>query len=124
MTSPVYGTDAELTAYSADDQLIAKASRLIDSILIGAVYPVDVNGVATDVGIAVAIKQATLAQAAFWRSGAGSVQGPSQYRDVAIGSVRLSGGQSGPTTKVLVAPQAIFELSAVGLLPISARTVG
>ena len=124
MSSPTYGTDEELEAYSAPDQLLAKASRLIDSVLVGATYSIGEDGLATDSKIKEAIKRATLAQAAFWKSGSGSQYGPSQYKDVSIGSVRLSGAQNGVTKKSDVAPQAIYELTNVGLLPIRPLTVG
>ncbi|MGH7954756.1 MAG: hypothetical protein ACREOZ_02220 [Gloeomargaritales cyanobacterium] len=125
MTSPIYGTDADLTTYSAEDQLLAKASRFIDRLLVGAYYSIDDQGIATDPTIQAAIKNATLAQASFWKSGYGSEFGPSQYKDVSIGSVRLSSSQGGTGTKRSdVAPQAMVELTNAGLLPIRPWTVG
>lgn len=64
-----YATTGELTAYLGSTppgaaRLLDRASRAVDEALLTAVYDVDNTGVATDVTIATAIKNATLEQVA------------------------------------------------------------
>jgi hypothetical protein len=130
MAAPIYATSAELIAYpgmanvtpAKADEKLRLASRLIDSVLIGAVYPTDSSQIATDTETKEAIRDATIAQAAFWLSGAGSEYGGSQYDNVSIGSVTLSGSGKGNERGTLLAQQAFYELSTVGLIPVNART--
>jgi len=128
MTSPIYATAQELAEYLAEDNLLEQASRLIDSVLRGAVYATDTNGVATDLDIGAAIKRATMIQVSFWSAGYGNPHGSPIYSTVSIGSVTLSGagsaGTKGDGGKAALAPQALYELESVGLLPIFARESG
>ena len=128
MTSPVYATAQELTVYLTADNLLEQASRLIDSVLRGAVYATATNGVATDPKISTAIKNATMIQVSFWKAGYGNPHGSPIYSTVSIGSVTLSGagnaGTKGDGGKTALAPQALYELESVGLLPIFARESG
>jgi hypothetical protein len=133
MAAPIYANAADLIAYSGPlsvteeeaDRKLARASRLIDSVLIGAVYATDPNTrIATDADIALSIKNATCAQAAYWISGAGSEHGSPAYDSVSIGSVRLSGAGKGNERGTVLAPQALYELSTSAVLPISARVRG
>jgi hypothetical protein len=48
------------------DRLLSRASREIDKALLRAVYAVDDDGLPTDVDVAVALRDATCAQAAWW----------------------------------------------------------
>lgn len=101
------------------------ASRQIDSLLIGAVYAIDSSQMPTNSEQAEAIKNATLAQVAYWLSGYSTEHGQSTYNSVSIGSVTLSGRTSDKSDVPLVSPQAVFELQQCpGLFPISARVVG
>lgn len=134
MAAPIYATAEELEVYAGDLSItpeeagrkLARASRLIDSVLIGAVYPVDpVTHIATGEDIREAIKNATMAQAAYWIYGAGSEHGAAMYDSVSIGSVSLSGAGKGNERGTLLAPQAFYELStAPGLFPVTARVRG
>jgi hypothetical protein len=128
MTSPVYATAQELIVYLAADNLLEQASRLIDSVLRGAVYATDANGVATDPEISTAIKNATMIQVSFWKAGYGNPHGSPIYSTVSIGSVTLSGagnaGTKGDGVKTSIAPQALYELESAGLLPIFAGECG
>ncbi|MCA1624165.1 MAG: hypothetical protein LC778_10260 [Acidobacteria bacterium] len=126
MTNPVYATPAELTSYTdeTDENLLMRASAVIDNLLVGAVYKVDSNGIAIDAEQRQAIKNAVLAQASFWKAGYGSEHGSSAYGTVSIGSVTLgekSGGNN--SKKELIAPQVLAELRRARLLPIRARVV-
>lgn len=134
MAAPIYATRDELITYSGPltvsneeaDRKLARASRLIDSVLIGAVYPVDsVTKIATDEAKRDAIKNATCAQAAYWISGAGSEHGAPAYDSVQIGSVRLSGaGKGNERAGTPLAPQAFYELNSGGLVPVFAWVTG
>jgi hypothetical protein len=74
----VYASDADLAASDflpADlagevggdaARLLARASRLIDRVLLRAVYAVDGDGAPTDTKIIEALRDATCAQAAWW----------------------------------------------------------
>ena len=133
MAAPIYATAADLIVYSGPltvsneeaDRKLARASRLIDSVLIGAVYPTDpVTKIATDETKREAIKNATMAQAAYWISGAGSEHGAPAYDSVSIGSVRLSGAGKGNERGTILAPQAYYELTSAGLTPVFAWVTG
>lgn len=131
MAAPIYATNVDYIAKFGSlpaietaatvDLKLARASRFIDRVLIGALYQTDdVTHIATDVNIALAIKNATLEQAAFWFEGYGSEFGAPAYEHVKIGTAVLQGAQRGN----IMAPLAEYELSTAGILPISARTFG
>jgi hypothetical protein len=69
----VYATLADYVAWSGDQitppervtWLLARASEDVDRALIGAVYPVNTNGMPTDAADVETFKEATCAQAAF-----------------------------------------------------------
>jgi hypothetical protein len=133
MAAPIYADSEDLIVYSGPlmvtpeeaDRKLARASRLIDSVLIGAVYPTDPETkIATNEDQREAIKNATCAQAAYWISGAGSEHGAPAYDSVSIGSVRLSGAGKGNERGTILAPQAFYELSTAGLTPVSAVVRG
>lgn len=135
MAMPVYASVAELRAYlgaleETDAELtlkLGRASRAIDSVLIGAVYAVDsVTEQPTDVKIIEALKYATMEQVDGYLSGAVDEQGTPAYANVAIGSVHL-GGRSGSDSdrRPHISPSAMnFLLQAPNLLPIATRSYG
>lgn len=135
MAMPVYASVAELRGYlgeleETDDELTLKlnrASRAIDSVLLGAVYEVDsVTELPTDSKVAEALKYATMEQVDGYLSGTIDEQGSPAYANVAIGSVHL-GGRSGSDSdrRPLIAPTAMdYLLQAPKLLPIAARSYG
>lgn len=135
MPAPVYATLEQLATelnvsvedlpLSASSQL-RKASRQIDAVLIGAVYATDENDLPADVAINEAITNATLAQVQYWLAGYGTEHGKAIYSSVSIGSVSLGGNASSgsKSDSPSVAPQAMFELEQIGLLPVSAIVRG
>lgn len=128
LPEPGYATNVDYLASegslpdtaAAVDAKLRKASRFIDSVLIGALYETDTNNLPTDTGALAALKAAVIAQVAFWYSGYGSEFGEPAYDEMKIGTVLLKGAKSGN----MLAPQAMYELRTVGLLPVSARTFG
>ncbi|TMR99515.1 hypothetical protein [Nonomuraea basaltis] len=97
---------------------LARASERVDELLIGAVYDTDeVTEMPTDPKERDAVMRATCAQAA-WMIATGDPYGvAATFKDVSIGSVRLSragGGGSGPARH---APDAGRILHTAGLLP-------
>lgn len=127
----VYATSSDLAAYlgytpSNADQLLGRASLVIDGLLIGAWYDTDTDDLPTEPEVAEALEDATVAQAAAWAEGHGSVYGGGGYDQVQIGSVQLArfkGGGSANTAVtqvdgVQVAPAAVTALRVTGLLPV------
>lgn len=119
----VYATAADLAAYTeqeapADaDQLLARASRLITSLIGTAVYQVDTAGAPTEQGVIDALRDATCEQAA-WFVETGDPSGAAgQYTSVSIGSVSLGGATTGTSAAAdRVAPDVPIILAAAGLL--------
>ncbi|MEW1843143.1 hypothetical protein AB0392_34825 [Nonomuraea angiospora] len=120
----VYATAADYAAYTGQpapagiDAVLARASERIDELLVTAVYNVDpVTELPTDPKEAAAIARATCAQAA-WSLAVGDPYGvAAAFKDVQIGSVKLSragGGETGPARH---APDAAAILRTAGLLP-------
>lgn len=132
MVQPVYATQAELETFTGEtvanaDSLLRQASRLVDGLLIGAVYATDTNQKPTDDAVAEALNDATVLQAAYWHANGTPTEGATVYGNVSIGSVNLSRGQTPPTlTKdgQVVAPGVVNVLHVAGLVPISPFVVG
>lgn len=129
---PVYATNVDYIARfgalpsgfstSDVDLRLARASRVVDQVLTGALYATDsITQIATDSDVQASIKAATLEQAAFWYGGMGSEFGVPAYDEVKIGSVHLKGAMR---NNAELAPTALYELSQANLVPISARTFG
>ncbi|MGH3834096.1 MAG: hypothetical protein ACRDSF_00110 [Pseudonocardiaceae bacterium] len=134
MALPVYATVAQLKTYlgaleETDGELtlkLSRASRAIDSVLIGAVYSTDEETeLPTDSSILEALQYATMEQVDGYLSGAVDEQGTPAYANVAIGSVHL-GGRSGSDSdrRPHISPSALNYLVQANLLPISARSYG
>lgn len=93
----VYATDVEYAAWLGLETAPAgaaialrTASLRVDEILIGAVYPVDEDGLPTEAAHVQALADATCAQAAHARGSGTSDQGDQpEWAEVQIGSARL-----------------------------------
>lgn len=129
---PVYATASELEAFTGEtvadaDSLLRQASRLLDGLLIGAVYATDTQQMPTDAEVAEALADATVLQAAYWHANGTPTEGAMAYGNVSIGSVNLSRGQTPPTLVKdgqTVAPGVVNVLHVAGLVPISPYVVG
>lgn len=124
MPMPVYATAAQYEDYTGQtppadiDRRLARASERVDELLRTALYAVDeATQLPTDPDYADAVARATCAQAA-WMLAVGDEYGvAAAFKDVSIGSVRLSragGANSGPARH---APDAASILQQAGLLP-------
>lgn len=123
---PTYATVEDYRDYIADPQadlsaaVLDQASRIIDGLLITAVYDTDEDGKATDPATATAMKRATCAQAQ-WFDELGDTTGVALYGSTSIGSVSLAGGPGSRSSATdiatgRIAPQAVTELRLAGLL--------
>lgn len=113
-----YATAAQLTAYlgaaaaPADaDRMLDRASELIDSVLITAVYDVDTAGSPTDVTAIAALADATCAQVEFWLASGeeDDILGPIQGYAVGGMQVQFGAGEN-RTTPMYLAPRAARHL--------------
>lgn len=97
MATRKYATIGDFARYTGqpapddfDQSLLVRASRRIDRVLIGAIYPVDDAGMPTDPPVIEALRDATCALAAWWdeqgETGSGAT---AELSEVAIGNVRL-----------------------------------
>lgn len=127
----VYATPADLAAYpgGADvppgeaDTLLRIASRVVDRLLTGRVYDVDLDGKPTEVDALAALKDATCGVAleahATGVLAAGSTE---QWQSVGIGSVSLSGRTVAQDAMIVagipVPPAALLALADVGVLTV------
>ena len=129
-----YATLAELADYLHDvppggaAKLLVRASRRIDSVLIGAYYATDTNGLPTDATVVAALRDAVCAQVEWWDevgdttgTGAGGA-----WSTVSIGKVSLGAGSGGdaPPSKARVSPAVYEILQVAGLHPLSPYMVG
>lgn len=119
----VYATAADYAAFTGKpapegiDASLARASERIDELLIGAVYDTDDQEMPTDPRERDAITRATCAQAA-WMLATGDPYGvAAAFKDISIGSVRLSRAGSGESAPARHAPDAGRILHTAGLLP-------
>ena len=130
----IYATTADLAEAMQDAPppgsrlLLARASRIVDEMLIGAIYETDDDRMPVKPRFRDALRDATCEQVLWWRevgdetgTGAGG-----QWDAVQIGSVRLSrGGSAGSSSSGdRYAPGAVRALRQAGLLPISPLVVG
>ncbi|MEU5847441.1 hypothetical protein [Saccharopolyspora shandongensis] len=117
---PVHATVDDLAAYAGrevvtpdSERLLARASELVDSLLITAVYSPG------DEGVRDALRRATCAVVQYWRDTGDETGAASQYAAMQIGTVRLQRAQ--PATDVPSA--AVRILATAGLLQHPPRTV-
>lgn len=110
-----------------DRRLLVRASRAVDTNLIGVVYDTDGQGMPTDPRLRDVLREATCAQAAWWwskgdRQGTGIITTPAEWDQVSIGDVRLARSSPaapapGPGARHQLAPDAEAVLRTAGLLP-------
>lgn len=125
-----YATTAQLADWVGDSQdlpadpeqtrLLDRASTLVDSLLIEAVYDVDADGNPTSTDVADALADATCAQVEHWLESGDELGASGSWDQVAIGSVRLGRGSSqgsGGATAPAAAPRTTRRLQLAGLLP-------
>lgn len=130
--SPVYATVAQLISYLGEldeteedlERKLYRASRVIDDVILGAVYSINSLEMPTDPKIIDALKVATIEQVDAWLDGTIPESGIPMYDSVSIGSVRLSGSRGDGDRRPLVAPQSMNELFQAGLIPIAASSYG
>lgn len=130
MTAPIYATESDYRNWVEDQdatisaRLLRQASRVVDEILIGAVYDTDPIDQPTDPDLIQAFADATCAQAA-WMDAAGDTTGSSDTATIgsaSIGSVSYTGASAAtvaPAGHTLsgasIAPAALRELRGAGL---------
>jgi len=115
-------SDYALATMPADPEAqrrLNRASRIIDEMIITAIYDVDDDGLPTDTKIADALRDATCAQAEYMAS-AGDPLGigaTNQISSFSIGSVSVTrkAGQNGSDTPSRYAPAAWTILQQAGL---------
>lgn len=127
----VYATEAELIAYRAPagvtlptgaeaTRQLTRASERIEELLLTAVYDTDpVTLLPTETEVIAALRDAVCAQVVWWAPGGGGDEtgAASQYKDVALGSLKLSRGDGGSGPPPRYAEQAVTHLRLAGLLP-------
>lgn len=130
-----YATLSDLASYlhaepgpTADRDLVT-ATRLVDALLIGAVYPVtDVDGLPILTAHVHALRDAVCAQAAWFDETGDSTGAGEQYQSTSIGALSFTrgytGGGSAAGASQRYAPDTILILRTAGLLPINAAVYG
>lgn len=106
--------------------LLKRATRRIDSVLIGSVYDVDDDGDPTDADVIAALRDAVCEQVGWWieNGNTSGTSGGQEYTSVSVGNVSLStGGRGGQTSGSAqgarsVSPEAIEILRLAELLPL------
>jgi hypothetical protein len=119
---------ANFTGYEPEasaGRLLVKATARIDTMLIGARYGVDDDGLPTDPDVAAALRDAVCAQVAWWgeqgdTTGSGTA---ADWGEVTIGRVKLSRNTSGSgfdtqTTARRISAESVEILRVAGLIPI------
>jgi hypothetical protein len=117
----VYATVADLVDYAGADavgedspRLLARASELVDSLLIAAVYKVDAAGLPIDEAVRDAVRRATCALVQWWGETGDPTGAAGQYSESQIGTVRLKRTDNGPAPDI--APTTLRILATAGLL--------
>jgi hypothetical protein len=115
----VYATPADLTEYAGpnvvdDDspRLLARASQLVDSQLLAAVYETDANGLPLDPQVRVALRDATCAVVEWWQDTGDTTGAGAQFTESQIGTLRLKRTNPPPD----LPPAAARILTTAGLL--------
>ena len=122
----VYATPAELGDYAGADvvdddspRLLARASELVDSLLIAAVYVVDEQGHPLDEQVLDALRRATCAVVQWWHETGDPIGTAGQFTESQIGTLRLK--RADTTSASDLAPSAVRILATAGLLAHSPR---
>jgi hypothetical protein len=115
-----YATVADLIEYAGSDvettdspRLLARASELVDSLLVAAVYETDPDGMPLDKQVRDAVKRATCALVEWWGETGDPTGAGGQYVESQIGTVRL---KRADTAASEIAPSAVRVLATAGLL--------
>ena len=116
-----YATTAELAAHGGehlvdDDspRLLARASELVDSLLVTAVYDVDAQGYPLDDRVRDALRRATCAVVEWWHETGDPTGAGGQFTEAALGALRLKRAETASAPEV--APSAVRILAIAGLL--------
>ncbi|SDL18031.1 hypothetical protein SAMN04488074_109210 [Lentzea albidocapillata subsp. violacea] len=117
----VYATVDELRDYAGahvvtedSPRRLARASELVDSHLLAAVYAVDAQGYPTGAEERDALRRATCAVVEWWHETGDPVGAAGQYSESQIGTVRLK--RADPAVPSDIAPNAVRILTTAGLL--------
>ncbi|WP_424183849.1 hypothetical protein ACOBQX_17980 [Actinokineospora sp. G85] len=117
----VYATTADLVDYAGetavDDnspRLLARASELVDSLLVAAVYDVDAQGYPVDEQVRDALRRATCAVVEWWGETGDPVGAGAQFTEAALGTLRLKRAETGSAPDI--GPNAVHILATAGLL--------
>lgn len=124
-----YATVDDLTTYLAGDTppagaggLLARASEIVDEILIGAIYDTDTDGNPLDPAVAAALRDATCAQAMYLAATGDQTGALAQFGSASAGAVsfsRMDGTQAPTAYTSRFAPAAVGVLRVAGLLPVT-----
>lgn len=117
----VYATTTDLAGYAGeaavDDQsprLLARASELVDSLLVVAVYPTDAQGFPVDEPTRDALRRATCAVVEWWGETGDPVGAGAQFTEAALGTLRLKRAETSSAPGI--GPNAVRILATAGLL--------
>jgi hypothetical protein len=115
----VYATPADLTNYAGpnvvdDDspRLLARASELVDSQLLAAVYDTNADGYPLDEQVRAALRDATCAVVEWWADTGDATGAGAQFTESQIGTLRLKRTTPPPD----LPPAATRILTTAGLL--------
>lgn len=115
----VYATSADLTEYAGPDvvdddspRLLARASELVDSQLLAAVYDTDSHGLPLDPQVRAALRDATCAVVEWWHDTGDATGAGAQFTESQIGTLRLKRTTPPPD----LPPAAARILTTAGLL--------
>jgi hypothetical protein len=117
----VYATPTELADYAGPDvvgedspRLLVRASELVDSLLVTAVYDTTPDGMPLDEKLRDALKRATCALVEWWDETGDPTGASGQYLESQIGTVRLKRSDTGTAPEI--APTTLRILATAGLL--------
>lgn len=126
---PTYAVPADLRTpwgVEADDasaaSLIDRASTIVRSLTLTAVYDTDDNGDPTDQVVRGALRDATCAQVAWFEETGDTGSGAAgRFNSMSLGSASLSGGGTGSGTNTdaataAISPEAVRILANAGLI--------
>lgn len=117
----VYATTAELAAYAGehvvdDDspRLLGRASELVDSLLITAIYDTNAQGYPLDEQTRDALRRATCAVVEWWHETGDPTGASGQFTEAQIGTLRLKRAETASAPEI--PPGAVRILATAGLL--------
>lgn len=140
MTAPIYATAGDYSTWSGDATvpsaaLLARASSVVDEVLIGAVYAVDSAEQPTDSAAIEALRDATCAQVQWFIDqgdtagiGAGGELANVTSASILSASYTIDKGAAATAARTLsgvqIAPGVLSVLRAAALLPVSVYVSG